>query len=80
LQDGVPYSLEGLLRREIEASGGALLQVRHGAEVELTFSMAAASADALLAHLNEAGQGRIAWHHVLLPDTDHLPTSAGGPK
>jgi uncharacterized YigZ family protein len=61
LHCAVPYALEGMLRREIEALGGALLRVQHGAEVEVTFSMAATAADTLVAHLNEAGQGRIAW-------------------
>jgi uncharacterized YigZ family protein len=57
----VPYSLEGLLRREIEAAGGALLVVQHGSDVEFTFTVAASSADVLVAHLNEACQGRIGW-------------------
>lgn len=57
----VPYALEGLLRREIEAAGGVLLSVLHGDEVEFTFSQAETSADALVAHLSEAGQGRITW-------------------
>jgi uncharacterized YigZ family protein len=67
LHCAVPYALEGLLRREIEASGGALLSVQHGAEVDMTFSMSATSADALVAQLNEAGQGRIAWQEVNAP-------------
>ena len=57
----VPYALEGLLRREIEAAGGALLSVQHGDDVEFVFSLAETSADSLVAHLNEAGQGRIFW-------------------
>ena len=57
----VPYALEGLLRREIEAAGGVLLGVTHGDEVEFNFRLAETAADALVAHLNEAGQGRIAW-------------------
>lgn len=61
LHCAVPYSMEGLLRREIEAASGNLLSVQHGGEVEFTFSMAETSAEALVAHLNEAGQGRIAW-------------------
>jgi len=61
LHCAVPYALEGLLRREIETTGGALLSVQHSDEVEFTFSLAEASADALVAHLNEAGQGRISW-------------------
>lgn len=61
LSCSVPYALEGLLRREIEAAGGSLLDVRHGTDVELTFKLAEAATDTLLAHLNEAGQGRISW-------------------
>lgn len=64
LHCAVPYSLEGMLRREIEASGGALLGVQHGDEVALTFSMAATSANAMVVHLNEVGQGRIAWQDL----------------
>ncbi|WP_342618542.1 YigZ family protein [Rhodoferax sp. GW822-FHT02A01] len=61
LHCAVPYALEGMLRREIEAAGGALLDVQHSGDVEFAFSLAETSADALVAHLNEAGQGRIAW-------------------
>lgn len=61
LHCAVPYALEGLMRREIEAAGGALLSVQHGGEVEFAFSMAETAAHALVAHLVEAGQGRVAW-------------------
>lgn len=61
LHCGVPYALEGLLRREIEAAGGTLLGVQHGDDVEFAFSLSETSADALVAHLNESGQGRISW-------------------
>ena len=61
LRCAVPYAFEGLLRREIEAAGGTLLSVLHGDQVEFTFSLAATSADALVADLSEAGQGRITW-------------------
>lgn len=61
LHCAVPYALEGLLRREIENAGGALLSVQHGDLVTFAFSLADAAADALVAHLNEAGQGRISW-------------------
>lgn len=57
----VPYALEGLLRREIEAAGGALLSIQHGDEVDFAFSLPETSAETLVAHLNEAGQGRISW-------------------
>lgn len=61
LRCSVPYALEGLLRREIEAAGGALLDVQHDSEVVFAFGMDEARAHALVAHLNEAGQGRVAW-------------------
>ena len=57
----VPYALEGLLRREIELAKAQLLDVQHGAQVEFAFALAEPAADALVAQLNEAGQGRIAW-------------------
>lgn len=57
----VPYALEGLLRREIESVGGALLSVRHGELVAFAFSLAETAADVLVARLNDAGQGRISW-------------------
>ena len=57
----VPYALEGMLRREIDAAGGALLSVQHGEQVEFDFSLAEAVADALVTHFNESGQGRIVW-------------------
>lgn len=61
LHCAVPYALEGLLRREIENAGGHLLTVLHGEQVTFAFSLAEMAADALVAHLNEAGQGRISW-------------------
>ncbi|WP_334157158.1 IMPACT family protein [Oryzomicrobium sp.] len=57
----VPYSLEGLLRRELEAAGAMLHTVRHGDQVEFAFALAETSADAFVVALNEAGQGRIVW-------------------
>ena len=57
----VPYALEGLLRREIAAAGGRLDDIRHGDAVHFGFTLADAAADALVARLNEAYQGRIVW-------------------
>lgn len=57
----VPYALEGLLRRELDAAGANLLAVTHGQAVELCFSLPAEAAVALRARLAEAGQGRVAW-------------------
>ena len=57
----VPYALEGLLRRELDAAGATLLAAVHGSLVTLTFRLPASAAAALVARLNEAGQGRLAW-------------------
>lgn len=57
----VPYAQEGLFRREIDAAGGSLQGVQHGEQVELSFSVAEGDAEALVARLNEAGQGRVSW-------------------
>ena len=57
----VPYALEGLLRRELDAAGATLLTVAHGQAVTLCFSLPEESAAALRARLAEAGQGRIEW-------------------
>ena len=57
----VPYAQEGLFRREIDAAGGSLQGVQHGEQVELSFSVAEGDAEALVARLNGAGQGRVSW-------------------
>ncbi|SFV01781.1 IMPACT family protein [Pseudoduganella namucuonensis] len=56
-----PYALEGLVRREIELAGAALLQVAHGDLVTVEFSLPEGDAAALVARLGEAGHGRIGW-------------------
>lgn len=57
----LPYAFEGLLRRELEAAGAQLQAVQHGSQVEALFSLPETAATALVARLNESGQGRIAW-------------------
>ena len=57
----LPYALEGLLRREIEAVGANLTGIEHGEQVNCVFRLAASDAPALIARLNEAGQGRVVW-------------------
>ncbi|WP_367065122.1 YigZ family protein [Oryzisolibacter sp. LB2S] len=57
----VPYALEGLLRREIEAAGAELLDVAHGAQVQLRLRLPEAGADAFMARLGELCHGRVAW-------------------
>ena len=57
----VPYALEGLVRREVQAAGGTLGEVRHGSTVEIAFSLNEDAAAGLQARLDEAGQGQLAW-------------------
>lgn len=61
LSCSVPYALEGMVRRELQLAGAALGEVRHGAVVELDFSVSDNAAPALQARLNEAGQGALQW-------------------
>ena len=57
----VPYALEGTVRRELQAAGAALGEVRHGDVVEIAFAIAEADALRLRERLNEAGQGALQW-------------------
>ncbi|PLX77583.1 MAG: IMPACT family protein [Azoarcus sp.] len=67
-QCAVPYALEGLLRRELEAARGQLQCVKHGAQVTFVFSLEESSATALVDRLDEAGKGHIAWCAPTLAD------------
>jgi uncharacterized YigZ family protein len=62
LHCAVPYALEGLLRRELEAAGALLGDVAHGDAVRASFTLPQTAAAALVARLNEAGNGRVVWH------------------
>jgi uncharacterized YigZ family protein len=66
----VPYPLEGLLRRELEGAGATLDAVEHADLVAFTFSLPEGKADALVARLNEAGNGRLAWLDDTTPEAD----------
>jgi uncharacterized YigZ family protein len=57
----VPYALEGRVRRELQAAGAELGEVRHGDEVALHFSLPDAAAASLRGVLDEAGQGALRW-------------------
>ena len=61
LQCLVPYALEGLLRREIEAAGAELLNVQHGSLVALQLRLPEAQANAFVQRINDHGQGRVGW-------------------
>jgi uncharacterized YigZ family protein len=57
----VPYALEGMVRRELQAAGATLGGVRHGTIVEIAFGVGEAQAASLRIRLNEAGQGALQW-------------------
>lgn len=57
----VPYALEGVVRRELEASNASLSQVRHASRVRLQFQLPQTQAAALVERLNESGRGQLVW-------------------
>lgn len=61
LQCLVPYALEGLLRREIDAAHAELLEVQHGTLVTLHLRLPEAQAAAFVQRINDQGQGRVGW-------------------
>ena len=61
LRCSVPYALEGLLRREIEAAAFSLGEVTHGSLVELGFTGPEDKTAAFVARINELGQGKVEW-------------------
>ncbi len=57
----LPYALEGWLRRELDAHGARLEDVRHGEGVEAAIRLPETKAAAFAARLNDAAQGQVAW-------------------
>ena len=57
----VPYAMEGMVRREMELAQAQLLDVSHGSVVTMTLALPQTASPALVARLNEAGMGRLAW-------------------
>ncbi len=57
----VPYSLEGMVRREVELVQAQLLSVEHGSVVTLRFALPETQAAALVQRLGDSGQGKLAW-------------------
>ena len=57
----LPYALEGWLRRELPAHDAQLLDAVHGEGVTVNLQLPEARADALVARLNYAGQGKVVW-------------------
>lgn len=64
LRCAVPYALEGLVRREIDAAGAELLQVEHGSLVQFDLCLPQSQAEGFVSRLNESGQGRVGWMEV----------------
>lgn len=61
LRCAVPYAMEGWLRRELDAHGARLLEAQHGEGVSVALSLPEANAAALVARINDAGQGQVIW-------------------
>ena len=61
LQCQVPYALEGMIRREVEAAGAQLLDVQHGSLVSVQLRLPEVQAPAFVQRINDHGQGRVAW-------------------
>lgn len=57
----LPYALEGWLRRELDAHGARLLEAVHGEGVAVVLQAPEAQAEALVARINDAGQGKVLW-------------------
>ena len=64
LRCSVPYALEGILRRMVEAKSGLLLDIQRGELVTVTFSLDEVAATVLVDALNETGRGRLRWEEV----------------
>ena len=50
-----------MVRREGELAQAQLLDVSHGSVVTMTLALPQTASPALVARLNEAGMGRLAW-------------------
>lgn len=61
LRCSVPYALEGLVRRELAAAVAVLEGVQHSDDVAFAFSLPEPEADAFIARLGDAAQGRVVW-------------------
>jgi len=57
----VPYALEGTVRRELALAGAHLIEVRHESVVHFQFDLPDPDADAFVAKIDDAAQGRVAW-------------------
>ncbi len=61
LHCSVPYSLEGLLRREIQAGGHKLKSIAHGDDVEMSISLPESLASDFVLRIDDVSQGQARW-------------------
>lgn len=57
----VGYELEGVLRRELAAREGVLLDVAHAADVSVQLQLPEPQVEAFRTWLDDAGHGRVQW-------------------
>lgn len=57
----VGYELEGVLRRELAAREGVLLEVAHAADVSVQLQLPEPQVEAFRTWLDDAGHGRVQW-------------------
>lgn len=55
------YSLEGLVRREVEQAGARFLNVQHDSDVLCAIEVSEAERDHLVLRINNGAQGRVVW-------------------
>ena len=57
----VPYALEGIVRRELQAANAQVHGIAHGDAVAFDFAVVDTDGPAVRARLDEAGQGVLTW-------------------
>lgn len=71
LQCSVPYSMEGLLRREIQTAGHTLKDIAHGDDVEMGISVPESLARDFVIRIDDVCQGQARWGKAA--DADATP-------
>jgi len=61
LRCAVPYALEGMVRREVAAMEGTLVEVRHAEFVHFDIELAQPFATAFINRVDDVAQGRARW-------------------
>lgn len=64
LRCALPYALEGVARRELQAAVGTPGHVQHSTQAGITFALPEPAAASLVVKLNEAGHGQMRWLEV----------------